>query len=183
MSFLNHFQHVLNIDGSSKWIWSLDPSGEYIVSSLQNYFDKLVLPQSNDSWMWNPLVPGKLNILAWRVYQGKLPCMDNLFKLGISSSNLCKICHEAPKTDDHIFVGCPVSKDVWLQVCSWWRLLDPSPASYRELLKGEYMVGGDQRLKMFHEAITLVFLWIIWRFRNKKAHDLNPIFVSKTVLA
>nr|KAJ0184777.1 hypothetical protein LSAT_V11C900477670 [Lactuca sativa] len=65
--FLNHFQHELNIDGSSKWIWSLDPSGEYTVSSMQNYFDNLVLPQSIDNWMWNPLVPDKLNILAWRV--------------------------------------------------------------------------------------------------------------------
>nr|KAJ0209562.1 hypothetical protein LSAT_V11C400208020 [Lactuca sativa] len=25
--FLNYFQHVLNVDGSSKWSWSLDPSG------------------------------------------------------------------------------------------------------------------------------------------------------------
>ncbi|CAI9300939.1 unnamed protein product [Lactuca saligna] len=103
----------------------------------------MVLPHSNDRWIWNLLVPGKINILAWRVCQGRLPCMENLFKLGISSSDLCPMCHEAPETVDRIFVGCPISKEVWLQACSWWRLLELSPNSCRELLDCKDLLGVE----------------------------------------
>ena len=113
MSFVNHFKQEVNVDGSLKWIWSLESSGVYIVSSLRVHIDNLVLPHSSDdAWVWNPLVPGKLNVLAWRVGLGKLPCMENLSRIGVNSSNLCRMCNEAPESEDHIFVGCPVSIEV-----------------------------------------------------------------------
>nr|KAJ0208896.1 hypothetical protein LSAT_V11C400208010 [Lactuca sativa] len=100
----------------------------------------------------------------------------------VGSSDLCPMCHEAPETVDHIFMGCPVSKEVWLQVCSWWRLLEHSPSSCRELLDCKELLGGHQRLKVVQEAIMLV-LWVIWRFINSKTHALNSNSISKLVLA
>nr|KAJ0220562.1 hypothetical protein LSAT_V11C200090910 [Lactuca sativa] len=157
VSFSNHFQQVSNEDGSQKWTWTLSPAGLFTVSSLRSHIDNITLPFSDGNWMWNPLVPGKLNILAWRAGKDRLPSMDNLFKYGINSSNLCKMCNAAPESADHIFVGCLVSKEVWLQI------------------------GGHQRLLRIHEAIMLVFMWVIWRYRNVKAH--GPNAKSHTMLA
>nr|KAJ0209170.1 hypothetical protein LSAT_V11C400176000 [Lactuca sativa] len=98
VSFLNHFQQVSNVDDSQKWTWSLDPSGLFTVSSLRSHINNIILPYSDGNWTWNPLVPGKINILAWRAGKGKLPSMDNLFKFGISSTNLCKMCNVAPES-------------------------------------------------------------------------------------
>nr|KAJ0202669.1 hypothetical protein LSAT_V11C500242840 [Lactuca sativa] len=107
VSFVNHFNQEANVDGSLKWTWSLESSGVYIVSSLRVHIDNLVLPHSDDAWVWN-----QLNILAWRVALGKLPCMENLSRIGVSSSNLCRMCNESPEWEDHIFVGCMVSREV-----------------------------------------------------------------------
>lgn len=84
MPFLEHFKEVPNNDGPIRWGWSLDPSGTYTVSSLRCFIDSSTLPQSDVKWVWNSLVPGKVNILAWRIRHGKLPTMGNLFKTGIS---------------------------------------------------------------------------------------------------
>nr|KAJ0197236.1 hypothetical protein LSAT_V11C700356500 [Lactuca sativa] len=158
VSFVNHFKQEVNVDGSLKWIWSLESSGVYIVSSLRVHIDNLVLPHSSDdAWVWNPLVPGKLNVLAWRVGLGKLPCMENLSRIGVNSSNLCRMCNEAPESEDHIFVGCPRAANC------------------------KNRLGGHQRLKVFHEAIMLYFLWVIWRYRNEKVHAESPR--SKSVLS
>nr|KAJ0195793.1 hypothetical protein LSAT_V11C700344900 [Lactuca sativa] len=172
---------VSNEDGSQKWTWTLGPARLFTVSSLRSHIDNIILPCSDGNWMWNPLVSGKLNILAWRACKGRLPSMDNLFKYGISSSNWCKMCNAAPESTDHIFVGCVVSREVWLQVCKWWRLLDCSYNSCRELLDCKLKIGGHQRLLMIHEAIMLVFMWVIWSYRNVKAHGSNA--KSHTMLA
>nr|KAJ0209709.1 hypothetical protein LSAT_V11C400167150 [Lactuca sativa] len=145
VSFVDHFKQEVNADGSLKWTWSLESSGVYSVSSLRFHFDNLVHPhKSDDTWVWNPLVPGKLNVLAWRVGLGKLPCMENLYRIGVSSSNLCRMCNEAPESEDHIFVGCPVSREIWLQLSNWWRLLEHSPNSCRELLNCKNQLGASK---------------------------------------
>nr|KAJ0204667.1 hypothetical protein LSAT_V11C500231070 [Lactuca sativa] len=191
--------HVSNTDYSSKWTWSLDPSGVYILLSLSSHIDNLFLPHSVGRWVWNPLVPGKINILAWRAGKGKLPTMNNIFKLGISSTNLCKMCNDASESVDHIFVGCSVTREVWLQVCKWWRLLDSSHSSCWGLLDCKVgvtgatpghqgkpslcksRIGGHQRPLVIHESIMLVFMWVIWKYRNALAHGQSS--KSQTVLA
>nr|KAJ0199817.1 hypothetical protein LSAT_V11C600332230 [Lactuca sativa] len=182
VSFLTFFQNSLNPDGSYKWSWSLDHSGVYTVSSLQKYIDNRTLPRSDAVWNWNPLVPGKVNILAWRTSHKRLPCMENLYKIGISSSDLCQMCHEATESVDHIFVGCPISKEAWAQVCNWWRLLGNYPSNCMELLKCKESLGGHNRLERIHEAIMLGFLWVIWRYRNNKSHRSNQTTGSKFTL-
>nr|KAJ0191956.1 hypothetical protein LSAT_V11C800414360 [Lactuca sativa] len=144
--FLNYLQQVVNADGSSKWTWSLESSGVYTVSSMRSHIDNLVLP----------IV----------VIYG---CGTHWSQ--VSSTNVCKLCHEAPESEEHIFVGCPIS--------------NPSPSSCRELLDCKNRLYGHHRPKELHEAIMLVFMWVIWRFRNSKAHALNSNSnsISKAVLA
>ena len=39
-------------------------------------------------------------------------------------------------------------------------------------------IGGHQRLARIHEAIMLIFIWVIWKYRNLKAY--SPIPISKS---
>nr|KAJ0195447.1 hypothetical protein LSAT_V11C700350330 [Lactuca sativa] len=173
VSFIEHFKLSTNTNGPIKWVWSLEASGAYSVSLLRNHIDIVILPLSESSWSWNSLILGKLNILAWRICHGKLPSMANLFKFGISSSNLCIICNGAPETVEHVFVDCPISNEVWKQVCTWWGLLDYPLNSLRDLLECKARLEGHHMLANIHEGIMLVFLWVIWRYRNSIAHSSN----------
>nr|KAJ0195178.1 hypothetical protein LSAT_V11C700343740 [Lactuca sativa] len=181
VSFSNHFHRSLNSNGALKWSWSLEPSGVFSVRSLRCHIDNLYLPDSDGIWSWNPLTPGKLNILAWRICHGKLPTMVNLAKIGIWSSNLCRICHGDPESENHIFLECPVSKEVWQLICKWWRLLDNPLVSIRDILQCKGNVAGHQRLAWIHEAIMLTFIWVIWKYRNLRGHSHAPN--SKLILA
>ncbi|CAI9284009.1 unnamed protein product [Lactuca saligna] len=157
--------------GALKWRWELDPSGTYPVSSLRNYIDSTILPCSDEKWQWNPLIIGKLNILAWRISYGRLPTIVNLSKIGITQSNLCKICGVAPETENHLFIECGTAKDLWQRIAGWWRLMDPNVQAIKDLLNCKSVLKGHKRLEIIHEGIMLVFLWVIWNFRNLKAHS------------
>lgn len=159
----------------------MEPSGVYSVASLRKCIDRITLPFSDRKWMWNSLVPGKVNILAWRIIHGRLPTLANLAKFGISSSTTCKICHESLETENHLFVECGIVKEVWQRVSSWWRLLDSNFQSIGDLLNCKKLLMGHQRLSDINEAVMLVFLWVIWNYWNLKAHSSGV--KSHTVLA
>lgn len=86
--------------------WKLEASSVYIVSSLRCYIDNKILPKSNNCWNWNCLVPGKVNILAWRVCHGRLPTKENLYKIGIGPNPLCALCNQHVESESHLFTTC-----------------------------------------------------------------------------
>nr|KAJ0212224.1 hypothetical protein LSAT_V11C400158780 [Lactuca sativa] len=65
--------------------------------------------------------------------------------------------------------------------CEIGGVLDSSHSSCRGLLDCKSRIGGHQRLLVLHEAIMLVFLWVVWRYINALAH--GPSIKSHTVLA
>nr|KAJ0225680.1 hypothetical protein LSAT_V11C100033170 [Lactuca sativa] len=79
--------------------------------------------------------------------------------------------------------GCPISMEVWQLICKWWRMSDYPPASTRNLLQCKENIEGHQMLARIHEAIRLTFIWVIWKYRNLKAHSPTPISKSQSTLA
>lgn len=151
--------------------WKLEPSGIFSVASLRKYIDGNSLPKSEFWWDWNHLVPRKLNILAWRVIHGRRPTLDNLCKLGIGSSHLCTLCKQAPESASHLFTTCSISREVWSNIRTWWYLFPNSFDSVEEMLN--YRHGSSQKNdpNSIQGAIVLVFMWVIWKFRNTIAHS------------
>nr|GEW54665.1 RNA-directed DNA polymerase, eukaryota [Tanacetum cinerariifolium] len=61
-----------------RWTWSLEGSGEFLVSFLRKAIDLIHLPQSGIKTRWIKEVPIKINILAWKVSNDYLPTRTNL---------------------------------------------------------------------------------------------------------
>ncbi|GJZ83688.1 RNA-directed DNA polymerase, eukaryota, reverse transcriptase zinc-binding domain protein [Tanacetum coccineum] len=69
---------------------------------------------SGSKLRWNNLVPGKINILAWRIRNYRLPTRANIDKRGIDlPSILCPFCEEKIEDEDHLFALCPFSQNIW----------------------------------------------------------------------
>lgn len=49
--------------------------------------------------------------------------------------------------------------------------MDPNIQSIGDLLNCKKLLKGHKRLSNIHEGIMLVFLWVVWTFRNLKAHS------------
>nr|KAJ0184913.1 hypothetical protein LSAT_V11C900471370 [Lactuca sativa] len=65
---------ILTARQENNMTWNLEPSGIYTVASLRRFIDETTLPKTPaSSWEWNNLVPGKVNILAWRICHSRLP--------------------------------------------------------------------------------------------------------------
>ncbi|CAI9264957.1 unnamed protein product [Lactuca saligna] len=151
--------------------WKLGFSGIFTVASLRTHIDNNILPKSSNCWIWNHLVPRKVNILAWRVNHGRLPTKENLFNLGIGSNPLCTLCNQHAESESHLFTTCAVSLKVWSEVATWWHRFPPGFQSVKDLLHCKANVQSNGDFGLIHEAVALVFIWVIWSFRNKMAYS------------
>lgn len=167
LQFIEFFQPLQHASGGSSVSWSLDKVNGYTVSSFSNYFDDRTLPCSESIWEWNDLVPRKVNILAWRIALGKLPTKENLCNRGIDVVNKCRLCGDGPENEDHIFVNCPMAKAVCIEVQKWWYCLGEIPQCSLDLLQYKKEFIGPNWLGRVNEGIILVFIWVLWSFRNK----------------
>ncbi|CAJ2667843.1 unnamed protein product [Trifolium pratense] len=84
---------ALGADRSSNsqdlWKWSED---QYTVKKV---YDLLTREETEDcEWVkdvWNPLIPSKMSMLGWRLFQSRLPTKHNRLKRGVrlTTSYLC----------------------------------------------------------------------------------------------
>ncbi|GKD42937.1 RNA-directed DNA polymerase, eukaryota, reverse transcriptase zinc-binding domain protein [Tanacetum coccineum] len=113
----NDLQHeissIILSSNQGSWRWSLHPSGEFSVSSFRAIIDSKLLGQLGSKLRWNNLVPGKINILAWRIQSYRLPTRANIDKRGIDlHSILCPFCEEQTEDENHLFALCPFSRNI-----------------------------------------------------------------------
>ncbi|PWA86322.1 RNA-directed DNA polymerase, eukaryota, Reverse transcriptase zinc-binding domain protein [Artemisia annua] len=139
-----------------KWIWTLNDSGMFSVSSLSQAIQKQMFV-NNDAlspFIWNSWIPRKVNVCSWRLALNRLPTRVNLVRHGVSiSSQSCLFCGMANESREHCFLSCPIIKIIWLKIWSWWRCPSLFNPSLSEILK-----------------VCMTFTWTIWNWRNKILH-------------
>ena len=152
--------------------WSLEPSGIYTVASLKRFIDETTLPKTpSGSWEWNNLVPGKVNILAWRVCHSRLPTRVNLSKMSIVSVTTCPLCNIAEESESHLLTECSISQEVWRCMQKWWYMFPLTFGSLNEMLHCRNLAPGRGNLDQIQEAVMLIYMWVIWKFRNDRIYS------------
>lgn len=71
-----------------RWVWSMQGMGEYMVGSVREYIDKLLLPMIEVKRRWNCLLPIKINVFVWRLMIDRLPCRLNLSRRGMDINSV-----------------------------------------------------------------------------------------------
>uniref|UniRef100_A0A2N9IJT9 Protein-lysine N-methyltransferase FSB_LOCUS52282 n=1 Tax=Fagus sylvatica TaxID=28930 RepID=A0A2N9IJT9_FAGSY len=106
--------YSLQIDGSGvdKLCWNGSKSLGFTVKS---YYRCLSPPPSTFPWksLWKSKVPPRVAFFTWTAVLGKLPTIDNLRRRGMVLVNRCCMCKAAAESDDHLFLHCPLAKDLW----------------------------------------------------------------------
>ncbi|GJU86138.1 hypothetical protein Tco_1293684 [Tanacetum coccineum] len=85
-----------------RWVWSLKASGEFSVKSVRYLIDDLLLPKEDFPTRWVNVIPIKINVFAWRVRSDKLPKVESLRGVDLSSI-LCR-CNISVESSAHLFV-------------------------------------------------------------------------------
>ncbi|GKD43326.1 RNA-directed DNA polymerase, eukaryota, reverse transcriptase zinc-binding domain protein [Tanacetum coccineum] len=132
---------VILSSAEDRWRWTKLGSSEFTVASARSFIDDYILPNTNTPTRWSPLVPIKVNVLAWRLASNKLAARVNLYNSGIEvNSILCGVCDKCMESTDHLFFGCELAKELMVEVGRWDCL----------------------------EVVFLTLWWHVWNFRNAR---------------
>jgi len=71
--------------------------------------------------VWHKHVSLKVSILAWRLLRNRFPTKSNLAVRGImvQDAHLCVSGCGEVETTQHLFVSCPIFRDLWQHVRAW----------------------------------------------------------------
>jgi len=168
------------------WNWKLESDGRFSVSSHRMAIDDSSSRFTETETKWNNIVPGKINLLLWRMRLGRLPTKPNLMKRGVMlNSDLCPLCLSAQESDEHLFVHCSTSKEVRARIHAWCPDFPFVIASVADLLGDYDVVNNASKKKVIVGALVVAYVWIIWNNRNllvfnKRGNPLS-IIVSEVI--
>ncbi|GJY32359.1 RNA-directed DNA polymerase, eukaryota [Tanacetum coccineum] len=158
-----------------RWFWSLTGSGEFSVASARNFIDDHSLVDSAPKTRWSKTVPKKINIHVWRVKMDNLPMRFNLSRRGIDLDSIyCPICNMTAETTSHILFNCPMAKDIYKKIASWWDVNMLEVYSYDDWCVWFKSLRIQAKLKTYLEGVFFVTWWTIWTFRNKLIFGSSP---------
>ncbi|XP_074298594.1 uncharacterized protein LOC141629503 [Silene latifolia] len=178
-----------HIDIDDFLYWKYTEDGVYTVRSgydfLLSHMPTSCSPSfySSFPWkvLWNLRCSPKLPLLVWRIVHNILPSLDNLSVRGLQVSTSCVFCHSSPKSLNHLFRSCSVSRHVWLSsplginsVANPWVCLQKWLADFVVFFHRN-TAHADQCLLRF-----LCIIKAIWMVRNSVVFDncsLDPVQV------
>ena len=147
-------------------IWSVDPSGQFKVSSLFKSKEKGNQPFWTKAWI-KGLIP-KINIFYWILLQNKILTLDNLQKRDINVVNRCSLCKEGFEDKDHLFLNCTYSQQVWSSILNYWNI-SWFHQNNADLCFKSWICPSNDTDVVFLWKITLHHLWWgVWTERNNK---------------
>ena len=62
--------------------------------------------------LWNPYVPTKASVFAWKAGWGKVLTMEQLKKRGFQLASGCPFCGKGEETLDHTLIHYPLIRDL-----------------------------------------------------------------------
>ncbi|GKC21548.1 RNA-directed DNA polymerase, eukaryota, reverse transcriptase zinc-binding domain protein [Tanacetum coccineum] len=157
-------ESLKSIDVASKlshcgWVWSLEGSGEFSVSSVRKLIDDALLPEVTTKTRWIKAVPIKVNVHAWKVKLDALPTRLNISHRGMDiGSILCPICGNVVESSRHLFFLYRFTSEIMRKISRWWDI------DYIEIIMNLRM---SLKRKQIFEGTCYVLWWYIWNYRNK----------------
>ena len=156
------------VNYNDSWVWSLEGSGEFSVSSVRNLIDGFMLPEVSSKTRWIKEVPIKVNVHAWKVKIDCLPTRLNISRRGMDiDSILCPMCDKAVDSTRHLFFNCHVSNEILRKISRWWDIEYKEVSSYEEWLDWLLSLRLSRKHKQLFEGICYVLWWHVWSFRNR----------------
>lgn len=165
-----------------KWMWKLDDSGAFSVSSAYKRLEGRVLNEL--VWwedekgvfelLWKSPAPSKVVAFAWRAFLNRVPTKANLVLrnvLGPEEQPLCAFCNRMEESALHLFLHCKVAYAVWLKLMRWLNQFFISPPNLFIHWKCWHGQERDKKVINGKGIIWLATIWVLWKTRNDKVFN------------
>ncbi|XP_020206066.1 uncharacterized protein LOC109791211 [Cajanus cajan] len=173
------FQHAVSTvalqkHAKDRWVWPIDKSGCFSVSSTYKALHDLKYNGQVDDLLahiWHMKIPPKAVILQWRLLHNALPSVDNLLRRGIvlpPLDSMCVMCNEQPETLPHFFFSCPIADQLWKYYFSWASISTVQPQTMRlHYCQYPQLCFGLLQMKGW-DIVRSAVVWCIWNGRNNQ---------------
>ncbi|GKB15981.1 RNA-directed DNA polymerase, eukaryota, reverse transcriptase zinc-binding domain protein [Tanacetum coccineum] len=166
---------------ADRWVWNLESSGDFSVSSIRKVIDEKRFPSVCSKTRWVKYVSIKVNVLAWKIKIDGLPTRFNISRRGIDiHSILCPVCDGGVESSEHLFFRCHLSKQIARKVSLWWNVAYVDVNSYAEWYSWIVSLRIAAKSKLMLEGVFYTMWWQLWTYRNKLLFD--DKVPSKTVI-
>lgn len=174
----------ISLEKGDEWGWSLDTFGIYSTNSAYKHLEKQDLELQNQpltdlevyKLLWKSKIPSKVLAFTWQLFKGRLPTKMNLLRRGVLlalEEQRCVFCNRSAENEDHLFVSCDFSFELWNRVYGWMNCYGAQPGSIQQhFLQHRGMVKGKERK---HKVVFIwhAVVWTIWLERNGAIFNKN----------
>lgn len=119
--------------------------------------------------LWKANCPLKSILFGWLLYHNRNLVWDVLQSKGWQGPSQCVFCHLALETNIHIFLHCPFTSSIWLELSNCYGFTAPPFSSVSDA----FLWWSSQR--PLWQAIFLLSVWHVWKSRCACVfRDLHP---------
>jgi len=108
-------------DDKDELIWAPAAHGAYTPKEGYPIILTAHKPTILESWwclIWKLKAPPRTCLFMWNMIMNKTPTGSNLMKRSFHGPFWCVICHREEETNDHLFMSCTITQQIWEQVLS-----------------------------------------------------------------
>ncbi|XP_074305018.1 uncharacterized protein LOC141639947 [Silene latifolia] len=149
--------------------WSMMPGKAYSIGKGYAWLQQASPEVGWHHQVWNKWTIPKHGMVAWMTHHQGLNTKDKLFRLSISSDNLCCLCGAEEETSQHLFFKCQYSEEIMMRIQNWVGIVLPESRGH-----DWKRTAGMTRLKVgILNSILNAATYHIWRQRNGCRHDMK----------
>lgn len=124
---------------------------------------------------WCNWIPKKHLILAWRVLNDRIASNENLEKRGVLiGSHDCWGCSGTLESTTHVFITCPIAKEVWDICFGWWGLQRGNQGGVEDYLKVMTAQANSRKDYNIRFVVWAAIIAFLWKNRNEAIFNNKP---------
>ena len=150
--------------------WTLDPSGEFTVSSAWNQFRLKMAIVNWHNTIWFPQAIRRHAFIVWMAIQDRLVTQDKLLKWGLINCVSCVFCRVNVEDSYHLFFGCQFTAGIWgriLRLCGNTR----APRNWENEFLWIIATKGKPFCSITKRIAWGATIYHLWKQRNSRIHE------------
>jgi len=86
------------------------------------------------------------------------------------------------ETSQHLFVSCPIFRELWLRVRAWIGIDEADLYDIVDhFVQFSYLVGGTASKHSFKQFLWLLCIWVLWSKRNNRHFNNTESSIAQLV--
>eukprot|EP00253_Pinus_taeda_P025512 PITA_25512 len=169
-------------DEPDVFMWAYSKSGEYSPKDGYNFLMGKKGWGRPDWWakdIWKLKCPAKARLFFWCILKKKVPTWDTLQDRFLAGPGRCPLCKLSEETINHLFISCPFTKKIWVEVM---RLLKTNAQWGADTMEVSWSKWWHSFPEGNMRNLPLIFVWGVWLSRNKSIFQDKDIPPSVTAI-